>query len=128
MAQVANFCPRCNRFFLELKKHACRDGLMGRSPRTDSVRNKKQCLLESADGEAALSNGCTEKDTCHPSRITDSSYGTLELGQSYLKLLDDMCPSDGNAASSDDPRLELESFLTSNLSGMCLFRLLTADV
>lgn len=101
---------------------------MARPPRTTNrIRDQKQCLSESAAGEAALSNE-PDIEKWHSSRSNDLSFGSLEMGQSYLDRLDKICASDGNAASSDDPRLELETFLCSNLSGVCLFRLLTADV
>ena len=45
------------------------------------------------------------------------SYGTLEMGASYLDMLDGMAATETNSAPDRDPQLELDSFIAANLSG-----------
>lgn len=48
MASASNVCPGCNVFFLELKKHVCREGLMARP-----CVGKRVALLDHTEEELA---------------------------------------------------------------------------
>jgi len=65
----------------------------------------------------SLHSSCLAAVKCNEAPKPNQSDGSLQLGPSYLGLLDEMCLDEVRATTSEDPREALEKFLTSNLSG-----------
>lgn len=116
MASITNFCPRCNHFFLNLNMHKCRKVLMASSPMKHTPKDQEQTSAAAASMEVASMHGPAAEE-CYEAQKPNASDGSMELGLSYLGLLDEICLADVKATSIEDPRLALETFLSSNLSG-----------
>lgn len=116
MATINNFCPTCNRFFLEPNKHKCRKQIMHSRQGTHGLKIQEKTSAAAALKEVK-SLHCLAAVECDEPRNDQESDGSLKLGPSYLGLLDEMCIDEVTSTRSEDPRAALEKLLTSNLSG-----------